>query len=234
MNSAGLEWDNLSCVRMSQKIFLPMATEPRRLSVKLHESGKYFLTVKERIVKTFVKYSVLGAVALGLTGLAVAGPLVAKERHGERGGPRFEKLDANADGFVTVEEMEAVRLARFNERDTDQDGFLSLEELQTGAMKRFMSKGGDHQPDADEMADRAQRMLRYLDENGDGKVAFDEMPSHKAERMIARFDTDQDGKVSRAEFEEARKQFRMGRKGERHGEDHGPRYGEEGHGPRHD
>ncbi len=173
-------------------------------------------------MKTFAKYSVLGAVALGLTGLTVVGPVAAKERHGERAGARFERLDANADGFVTAEEMEAVRLARFNERDADKDGFLSLEELQARPMKRL--GGGNRQPDADEMADRSQRMLRYLDENGDGKVAFDEMPSHGAGRMIARFDSDEDGKVSKAEFDEAREQFRMGHKGERHGEGHGPRH----------
>ncbi len=173
-------------------------------------------------MKTFAKYSVLGAVALGLTGLTVVGPVAAKERHGERAGARFERLDANADGFVTAEEMEAVRLARFNERDADKDGFLSLEELQARPMKRF--GGGNRQPDADEMADRSQRIRRYLDENGDGKVAFDEMPSHDAGRMIARFDSDEDGKVAKAEFDEAREQVRMGHKGERHGEGHGPRH----------
>ena len=171
-------------------------------------------------MKTFVKYSVLGAVALGLTGLAVAGPVAAKERHGERAGARFEKLDANADGFLTAEDMEAVRLARFNKQDADKDGFLSLEELQARPLKRF--GGGNRQRDADEMADRSQRMLRYLDQNGDGKVAFDEMPNYGAGRMIARFDADEDGKVSKAEFDEAREQFRMGHKGEHHGKGHGP------------
>ncbi len=173
-------------------------------------------------MKTFVKYSVLGTLALGLTGLALAGPLAAKERHGERAAARFETLDANSDGFVTAEEMEAIRLSRFTKQDTDGDGFLSLEELQARPMKQF-GRGG-HQPDPEEMTDRSQRMLRYLDENGDGKVAFDEMPSHDAGRMIARFDADEDGKVSKAEFDAARKQFRMGHKGEGHGEDHGPRH----------
>lgn len=174
-------------------------------------------------MKTFVKYSVLGAVSLGLVGLAVAGPVAAKGQHGERQGPRFEMLDTNADGFVTAKEVEAMRLARFTERDTDEDGFLSLEEIQAGGMKGGKGQGWRH--DAEEAADRSQRMLRYLDENGDGKVAFDEMPGHDAGRMIARFDADEDGKVSKAEFEEARKQFRMGHKGEGHGgEHHGPRH----------
>lgn len=182
-------------------------------------------------MKPVVKYSVLGALSLGLAGLAIAGPVAAKQRHGERQGPRFEMLDANADGFVTADEIEAARLARFTERDTDKDGFLSLEEMQAGAMKRFEGQGQQHR--AGEMADRSQRMLRYMDENGDGKVAFDEMPGHGAERMISRFDADEDGKISKAEFDAARAKFRMGHKGERHGEGHGEGYGE-GHGPRHE
>lgn len=169
-------------------------------------------------MKSVVKYSVLGAVSLGLVGLAVAGPVFAKGQHGEHGerqGPRFEILDSNADGFVTAEEVEALRLARFNQRDTDKDGFLSLEEMQAGGMKGFAGQGREH--DADEMADRSQRMLRYMDENGDGKVAFDEMPGNDAGRMISRFDADEDGKISKSEFDDAKSKFRMGRKGEGHG-----------------
>ena len=173
-------------------------------------------------MKTFVKYSVLGAAALGLAGLAVIGPVAAKERHGERAGARFEKLDANADGFVTAEEMEAVRLARFTEQDTDGDGFLSLAEMQAAATKRL--EGREKQPDAAEFADRSQRMLRFMDENGDGRVAFAEMPGYRGNRMMDRLDADEDGKVSRAEFDAAGEKIRMGRKGERHGEGHGPRH----------
>lgn len=169
-------------------------------------------------MKPVVKYSVLGALSLGFAGLAIAGPALAKGDHGERQGPRFEILDSNADGFVTAEEMEARRLARFTEQDTDQDGFLSLEEMQAGTMKRLEGKGRQH--DAEKMADRSQRMLRYMDENGDGKVAFDEMPGDGAARMISRFDTDQDGKISKAEFDDAKSKFRMGHKGERHGQRH--------------
>lgn len=79
---------------------------------------------------------------------------------------KFEKADANSDGFVTGEEMAqahkpreggkgdpAGRLAKL---DTDKDGKLSLAEW--NAM-------GD-------------KMFARLDDNKDGKISADEMPKH--------------------------------------------------------
>lgn len=183
-------------------------------------------------MKSFIKYTALGALSLGLVGLAAAGPAAADGRHDDRAGPpRFEKLDANADGFITTDEMDALRLARFKKEDANSDGFLTLDEMQASAQKRFENRREDRGPvpGAEEIADRTQRMLRFFDENGDGKVAFDEMPDYRGERMFKMLDTNEDGKISKAEFDVAMQGFRMGHKG---------RFGRDGdmdhHGPRHE
>lgn len=167
-------------------------------------------------MKSFVKYSALGALSLGLVGFAVTAAAVADNRHDERAGPaRFEKLDTNADGFVTPDEMAAPRLARFNTQDTNDDGFLTLDELQAAAQARIEDRPGGRgpAPDAAELADRTARMLRYFDENGDGKVAFDEMPDYRGNRMFTMLDTNADGQISKAEFDVAAMGMRMGHKG---------------------
>lgn len=176
-------------------------------------------------MKTFVKYTALGVLSLGLIATSITAASAVeggKHKRGER--PSFEMLDTNSDGFITAEDAEAKRMERFASVDANGDGFLTLEELQAAPMGRGgkmgpggkAGKGGadhagkqgaDHQPNAEMRADKAARMLRYLDENGDGKVAFDEMPSRDKGRMMARLDTDEDGKISQAEFDAAKEKF---------------------------
>lgn len=118
--------------------------------------------------------------------------------HGPKGDPmeRFEQMDANNDGEVTREEMEAGRTARFTEADADGDGVLSREEVAAAGAKR-----GE---------ERALKMLERLDANGDGTLSEDEMPKPRgADRMFARLDTDDSGGISKEEFEEAAKHRRM-------------------------
>lgn len=79
---------------------------------------------------------------------------------------KFEKADANSDGFVTAEEMAqahkprdggkgdpADRLAKL---DTDNDGKISLAEWNV----------------------MGEKMFARFDDNKDGKISADEMPKH--------------------------------------------------------
>lgn len=66
---------------------------------------------------------------------------------------RFEAMDANGDGFLTIEELEAAAEAAaderrqqrrrrggerlFNHQDTNEDGYVSLEEMLAHAEERF-------------------------------------------------------------------------------------------------
>mgnify|MGYP001043047708 CR=1 FL=1 len=162
-------------------------------------------------MNTLAKTAVVSATVIALLG--TAGVVFAKNHEGKKG-PRmnFEQLDANADGFITKEEMQAASAARFAVNDTDGDGFLNAEELVASHPK--MGKGGKHGENAGEQGTRKQaRMMRFMDENGDGKVALSEMPTDRLDRMFAKLDTDEDGKISKAEMDARKGMKRKNKQG---------------------
>lgn len=159
------------------------------------------------------KHLKLTVLALAVAGTAIAGAANAFPG-GQRGGPGmempgFEELDANGDGVVTTEELEAIGAARFAELDTNGDGSVSPEEMQAMMQERAnkrMSKG-------------IERMMERLDANEDGVLSEDELPQRDPAKMIEHLDEDGDGAISAEEFEAA-KEKRGGRKG---GKGHGGR-----------
>ena len=78
-------------------------------------------------------------IAALITGVAATSVTAAGFGRGEGAGsfgPRggiaamdFATVDANADGSITLEELQALPAAKFAEADTDGDGVLSAEEL---------------------------------------------------------------------------------------------------------
>lgn len=135
-----------------------------------------------------------------LTGLvATAGAASADER-GAR--PDFATLDANGDGQLTQDELQAQAASRFAAADTNGDGALSAEEMAAAADARA--------------AERVTRMIARLDSNGDGLIQADEMPQRdgdRAARMFDRVDADDDGAISAEEYEAVKER----RGGRRHG-----------------
>ncbi len=137
--------------------------------------------------------------------------------HGERGqGPRipivFSELDANGDGVITQEEMDARKAAKFAEIDTDGDGQLSADELMAQQAKQEENR----------RMKRAERMIERLDANDDGLVSAEEMASHEGERgkrgsLFERADLDDDGKVTEEEFKTAMAKAKKFREGGRFG-----------------
>ena len=135
-----------------------------------------------------------GIIAVALTGFA--GVAYAK-KGGHKDRPSFEELDTNADGKITLEEMQARGAARFAETDTNGDGLLSAEE---------MLAAHDNAKER-----RVNRMIEMRDANGDGQLSMEEMRPKEAKeggksrggRMFERFDTDNDGAVTKAEFDAA-------------------------------
>ncbi len=145
-----------------------------------------------------------GAIILALAAGSL--PLSAQDRgdrgHGPRG-PRidFEEVDANQDGKITQEELQAHAAARFAAADTDGNGTLSVEEMIARAEAQR----------AERMMRGAERMIERMDQNGDGVLSAAEMGPRDEGRIFARLDADEDGAISREEMDNARERFREGR-----------------------
>ena len=107
----------------------------------------------------------------------------------------FGKVDANADGKVTQEELTTHRTAMFTAADTNGDGKLSSDELAARELARFNET----------MPDRVARMLSREDANADGSISADEIPEGPMLDNFARIDADDDGAISQAEVAEATK-----------------------------
>lgn len=137
----------------------------------------------------FIPAIVLSAVAITGTSVLAAGPK-------DREPVSFEELDANGDGQVTQEEMQAQRSQRFTNADTDRDGQLSVEEVQAARQQRTN--------------DRVAKMFEKHDANNDGYLSEDELPKQRrADKMFDRIDADNSGGISEQEFADAKD--KMGR-----------------------
>lgn len=163
-----------------------------------------------------------GALILALAGVSL--PAAAQDRGDGPRGPRgpmfqFEEIDANADGKITQDEIDAHAAARFAEADTNGDGTVSQDEM----LARMEAQRQER------MAAGAARMIERLDANDDGVLSSEEMQPRNSDRMFARIDANDDGEISAEEMEQARERFekrmddhkRFGehRKGERGGHD---------------
>ena len=143
-----------------------------------------------------------GTGAVALTAFGQAGP-------GRGHGPQMslERLDANGDGNISLEEINAERTERFSSADANGDGGLTLEEF-TAARE------------AEREERRAERMTKHferLDADGDGVVTMaeqDAFAEERTERMFSRIDSNDDGVISEAE-REAVKGARRGFHGKR-------------------
>ncbi len=126
-----------------------------------------------------------------LSGLCVvmASSFAMAEKKGNRQGgleKRFEKIDTNADGSLTVDEFIGAASKRFDKADLNSDGILSEEEL----LSRIARKRAKR---------RAARMIDRLDYNGDGIVTKDEI-QNRTRKRFALLDGNDDGKVEKSEM----------------------------------
>ncbi|RYG89356.1 hypothetical protein EU803_17955 [Loktanella sp. IMCC34160] len=130
----------------------------------------------------------------------------------------FATLDANGDGSLTLEELQAAPANRFAAQDTDGDGALSPEELTAAMVAEITARAED----------RVTRMIGEFDENGDGLLQAEEMPQPGGrmgrdpfERMFSHMDADEDGVVTAEEFETAMAEMGEHRQGHGRGEGRG-------------
>lgn len=134
--------------------------------------------------------------AIVLVGAAVAAT-AGYARDSERGPGgmemRFEELDADGNGEITLEEIETRMQSRFTDADADGDGMLTRDEMIAAAQVQ--------------VEERVDRMLKRADTDGDGALSMDEMPKPRggwAERMFGRVDADDSGGISKEEFAQMR------------------------------
>ena len=149
-------------------------------------------------MKNAIRMAGLGAAIL--TGLATHTLAAGSDASGRHDGPRhaFEDLDANSDGLITRDEMQAHMQARFAATDTDGDGKLTRQEL-SAKIEAHQRQRRDR---------RLDKMISMRDADGDGALSLEEMRSGRGDRMFARIDADGDGAVSKAEFEEMQNKHR--------------------------
>ncbi len=107
----------------------------------------------------------------------------------------FADLDIDGNGFVTAEEVAALKAEHFAQIDTDGNGEVTAEELiayrdneHEGRINNKIDKldtdgsGGLSQEELNAKGDRAQKMFDHLDEDGDGAVSEDEFDQGTANR----------------------------------------------------
>jgi Ca2+-binding EF-hand superfamily protein len=152
------------------------------------------------------------AIALTLTStLACAAP---------GGGPKLPpEYDLDGDGTITEAEVQAARTAEFQQIDADDDGYASLEEMQAWTDQKVAGRFNSLDEDQngalsqDEFVDgrtgkaakRAAKDFRLADKNKDSALSLDEFKglapsSGQLIRHFARMDTDDDDRVSEAEY----------------------------------
>jgi hypothetical protein len=143
-------------------------------------------------MKTSRKIVVAGSAAALLGGLALAGTAWADRggfgHHGMHGGmmggighEMLKSVDANADGALSQEEIDAAVNGRFAEFDANTDGNLSLTEFQ--ALWAEITKP------------LSVRAFQFLDPDGDAAVAKTEI-EERFGSAVARFDRNDDGVLS--------------------------------------
>ncbi|KEJ89240.1 EF-hand domain-containing protein [Sulfitobacter donghicola] len=166
-----------------------------------------------------------------MTALAIVAGLVATTAQARDGGEgmqaRFAQIDANGDGEISAEELQAQVAARFAAADANKDGALTADEMMAARegkhkerlLKRFdkngdgalsgeeldeMSKGKGGKK-GDKKGGRAAKHFERMDADNSGDLTLEEMQSHRdPAKMFEKLDADKSGGLSEEEFAKAR------------------------------
>lgn len=152
------------------------------------------------------RFSPLASVALLL---ALAFPAAVAHAHdGDRKGRHaraFERLDQDADGALSRDEVAQARGQRFARFDADGDGILSRDEFLAPRRPGKRTDRADFPKEREERF-RARREARFarLDADADGGIDREEFEAGGGV-WFARLDVDADGRLTREELRAGRK-----------------------------
>ncbi|MBB1249006.1 EF-hand domain-containing protein [Rhizobium sp. G21] len=117
----------------------------------------------------------------------------------------IKRLDADKDGKVSKQEMQAAMNATLSVVDSNKDGFLSKQEVEAGkdALKAYRQKV-KAEPNAAPVkpARLPNGVIKHfdrIDANKDGKLSKEEL-DRVADRMFQRRDANKDGFITAQEF----------------------------------
>lgn len=131
---------------------------------------------------------ILIASTIGFAASVLAASAYAHPRGGD--GRGFDRMDANGDGKVTADELEARQAALLEAADADGDGAITKEELKTYRKAKRDARREARNPDAngDGLVDRvefqaaADKRFDRMDKNGDGVLSEDERRKKRGKR----------------------------------------------------
>jgi len=112
---------------------------------------------------------------------------------------RFESMDMNGDGKISMEEHAVAAGKMFEKMDANKDGRVTPSEME--AAHKAMT---GHKPAKGEMT--AADKIRLIDANGDGFVTEEEH-SVAARSMFEKMDTNQDGFLTKDEVKAGHEKF---------------------------
>jgi len=150
---------------------------------------------------TLILGSSLAVAGSAFAGVAFAGGGECDKAggHAGRGAARFEQVDTNKDGKVSLAELTASRETWLTQIDTNKDGVATQAEIEASM--------------ASHRQERVQKMFERDDANKDGKLSREEtrMPSAFFEKA----DANKDGALTLAELTDARKNGPAGKQAKR-------------------
>lgn len=132
----------------------------------------------------------------------------------------FSRFDRNGDGKLSKEEAPERLRENFERMDANSDGGVDLDELRQ-AFAAMARRGGPPGAPGRPGPEMLERLFQERDANKDGKLTKDELPAERQEsfaRMLERFDDDGDGALTKEQFLRALQAFQ-----ERRGDGNGRR-----------